>query len=151
MVENDEYAAFARRVLRAYARRVADGDVEALTLMLGLSAEIDDAIAQAVQGLRGFGYSWAEIGSRLGITRQAAQQRWGAQAMTRHEIPPEDPARAAAWLLAEYDATDIEELADSIGAVQARRTICVLKTLLDGGSPMRVTAPDYHDPDRWWL
>ena len=76
-VQNDEYAAFARRVLRAYARRVADGDVEALTLMLGLSAEIDDAIAQAVQGLRGFGYSWAEIGSRLGITRQAAQQRWG--------------------------------------------------------------------------
>ena len=45
--------------------------------MLGLSAEIDDAIAQAVTGLRGFGYSWAEIGSRLGITRQAAQQRWG--------------------------------------------------------------------------
>jgi hypothetical protein len=51
----------------------------------------------------------------------------------------------------EYDATDIEELADRIGGVQARRTICVLKTLLDGGSPMRVTAPDYHDPDRWWL
>ena len=79
VVENDEYAAFARRVLRAYARRVADGDVEALTLMLGLSAEIDTAIAQAVTGLRGFGYSWAEIGSRLGITRQAAQQRWGAR------------------------------------------------------------------------
>ena len=79
LVENDEYAAFARRVLRAYARRVADGDVEALTLMLGLSAEIDTAITQAVTGLRGFGYSWAEIGSRLGITRQAAQQRWGAR------------------------------------------------------------------------
>jgi hypothetical protein len=77
VVENDEYAAFARRVLRAYARRVADGDVEALALMLGLSAEIDTAISQAVTGLRGFGYSWAEIGSRLGITRQAAQQRWG--------------------------------------------------------------------------
>jgi hypothetical protein len=69
LVENDEYAAFARRVLRAYARGVADGDVEALSLMLGLSAEIDTAI----------GYSWAEIGSRLGITRQAAQQRWGAR------------------------------------------------------------------------
>jgi hypothetical protein len=75
--ENDDYAAFARRVLRAYARRVADGDVEALTLMLGLSAEIDTAISQAVTGLREFGYSWAEIGSRLGVTRQAAQQRWG--------------------------------------------------------------------------
>jgi hypothetical protein len=79
VVENDEYASFARRVLRAYARRVADGDVEALTLMLGLSAEIDDAISQAVTGLRAFGYSWAEIGSRLGITRQAAQQRWGGR------------------------------------------------------------------------
>ena len=77
VVENDEYAAFLGRVLRAYARRVATGDVEALTLMLGLSAEIDDAISQAVTGLRAFGYSWAEIGSRLGITRQAAQQRWG--------------------------------------------------------------------------
>ena len=75
--ENDEYAAFARRVLRAYARRIADGDVEALTLMTGLAEEIDTAISQAVQGLRGFGYSWAEIGSRLGVTRQAAQQRWG--------------------------------------------------------------------------
>ena len=79
VVENDEYAAFARRVLRAYTRRIATGDVEALTLMLGLSAEIDTAIAQAVTGLRGSGYSWAEIGSRLGITRQAAQQRWGAR------------------------------------------------------------------------
>ena len=77
VVENDEYAAFARRVLRAYARRVADGDVEALTLMLGLSAEIDIAISQVVTGLREFGYSWAEIGARLGITRQAAWQRWG--------------------------------------------------------------------------
>ena len=77
LVENDEYAAFVRRVLRAYARRVAQGDVEALTLMLGLSAEIDTSISQAVTGLRQFGYSWAEIGSRLGITRQAAQQRWG--------------------------------------------------------------------------
>jgi hypothetical protein len=80
VIANDEYAAFARRVLRAYARRVAPGDVEALTLMTDLAAEIDTAISQAVTGLRAFGYSWAEIGSRLGITRQAAQQRWGRPA-----------------------------------------------------------------------
>jgi hypothetical protein len=77
LVQNDDYAAFARRILRAYARRVADGDVEALIAMTGLSAETDTAISQAVTGLRARGYSWAEIGSRLGITRQAAQQRWG--------------------------------------------------------------------------
>jgi hypothetical protein len=79
VVENDAYAAFTRRILRAYARRIAAGDVEALTLMTGLASDIDQAIGQAVTGLRSFGYSWAEIGSRLGVTRQAAQQRWGGQ------------------------------------------------------------------------
>jgi hypothetical protein len=77
-VENDEYAAFIRRILAAYARRVATGDVESLILMTGLADDIDTAIAEAVTGLRTCGYSWAEIGSRLGITRQAAQQRWRA-------------------------------------------------------------------------
>ena len=76
-VENDEYGAFARRILHAYSRRVADGDVDALILMTGLADELDVAIAEAVKGLRERGYSWAEIGSRLGISRQAAQQRWG--------------------------------------------------------------------------
>ena len=51
--------------------------MEAFILMTGLADEIDAAIAEAVKGLRAYGYSWAEIGSRLGITRQAAQQRWG--------------------------------------------------------------------------
>ena len=76
-VENDEYARFVRRVMRAYARRVARGDVEALADMTGLATELDEAIAQAVIGLRDAGYSWAEIAARLGVTRQAAQQRWG--------------------------------------------------------------------------
>jgi hypothetical protein len=34
------------------------------------------ATQTAVDGLREFGYSWGEIASRLGTTRQAAQQRW---------------------------------------------------------------------------
>ena len=68
VVENDEYAAFVRRV--------GDGDVEALRLLVGLAEEIDAAMAEAVKGLRAHGYSWAEIGARLGISRQAAQQGW---------------------------------------------------------------------------
>jgi hypothetical protein len=83
VVENDEYVAFARRVLAAYARRVADGDVEALGQMAALAADLDAAMIQAVTGLRECGYSWAEIGLRLGITRQAAQQRWGQQPTSR--------------------------------------------------------------------
>jgi hypothetical protein len=77
VTENSEYVAFARRILRAYSRRVATGDVESLAHLISLSDDIDNAIQQAVDGLRAAGYSWAEIGARLGITRQAAQQRWG--------------------------------------------------------------------------
>jgi hypothetical protein len=77
VVENDEYAAFLRRVIRAYSRRVASGDIEAITTMARLADELEDATRQAIAGLRGFGYSWADIALRLGITRQGAQQRWG--------------------------------------------------------------------------
>jgi hypothetical protein len=77
-VENDAYAAFVRRVLRAYSRRIATGDIEALTRMADLADDIDTAIREAITGLRAYGYSWADIGRQLGVTRQAAQQRWGA-------------------------------------------------------------------------
>ena len=78
VVENDDYAAFIQRVIRAYSRRVASGDIDALTGMAALSGELDQAIAEAITALRTrHGYSWADIGTRLGITRQAAQQRWG--------------------------------------------------------------------------
>ncbi|MER7893567.1 hypothetical protein ABTX15_27505 [Micromonospora sp. NPDC094482] len=79
VVENDAFAAFARRIIRAHGRRVAAGDVEALGDLVALSAAIDDAIGDAVIGLRAFGYSWSEIGQRLGISKQAAQQRWGGE------------------------------------------------------------------------
>src|SRR6266700_1058986 len=74
-VENDEYAAFARRVLRAYGRRIATGDIDAITELNSLYGEVESALGRAVLGLRLLGYSWAEIGSRLGVTRQAAHQR----------------------------------------------------------------------------
>ena len=45
--------------------------------MTSIAAELDEAISQAVTGLRAAGYSWADIAARLGVTRQAAQQRWG--------------------------------------------------------------------------
>jgi len=79
VVENDQYAAFARRIVRAYARRVANGDIEALADMTTLAADIEAAIRVAVIGLRNFGYSWTDIAARLGVTRQAAQQRWGGE------------------------------------------------------------------------
>lgn len=76
VVENSESAAFGRRVIRAAGRRIAAGDVEALPDLAALSADLDAAISDAVAGLREAGYSWGEIASRLGVTRQAAHQRF---------------------------------------------------------------------------
>jgi hypothetical protein len=41
VAENDENAAFVRRVLRAYACRIANGDIESLTYMTGLADDIE--------------------------------------------------------------------------------------------------------------
>ncbi|WP_127935287.1 hypothetical protein [Nonomuraea polychroma] len=79
VVENDQYAAFLRRAIRAYGRRIASGDVEALADVIALIDDLDDTIARAVTGLRAQGYSWADIARPLAITRQAAQQRWGGE------------------------------------------------------------------------
>lgn len=77
--ETAEFDAFARRILRAYSRRVAAGDVEALASLTALSAELDAVTRLAVAGLRAkpYSYSWDEIARRLGVSKQAAQQRYG--------------------------------------------------------------------------
>jgi hypothetical protein len=85
-VENTAFDAFARRILRAYARRVATGDVDALRSLSMLSSEVDAVVRLAVAGLRHtedangvrkVAYSWAEIAGQLGLSRQAAQMRFG--------------------------------------------------------------------------
>lgn len=82
-VENDEYAKFCRRVIRAYARRVANADDVDLAEMVAVRDEMDRAIAAAVTGQRDlWGASWSDIGRALGTTRQAAQQRYGARDLT---------------------------------------------------------------------
>ena len=78
-VENDAYLVFVARVIAAAGRRIATGDVDALPDLAQLSADLDAALITAVAGLREFGYSWEQIASRLGVTRQAAQQRWGSR------------------------------------------------------------------------
>ncbi|MGI5131616.1 hypothetical protein ACQEVB_32765 [Pseudonocardia sp. CA-107938] len=78
-MENDDYAAFTRRIVAAQGRRIAHGDIEGLAALAQLADDVDHALNHAVTGLRAAGYSWAEIADRLGITRQAAHQRWGTR------------------------------------------------------------------------
>lgn len=76
--EADEFGAFTRRILRAYGRRVADRDIDSLTGLAQLRGEVDAVICSTVTQLVAQGYSWAQIGRVLGMTRQGAFQRYGS-------------------------------------------------------------------------
>lgn len=77
-VETPEYGKMVARMIRSYGRRVADADEIDLAQMLQMRDELDAAIVKAVHGQRTkWGRSWGYIAEAAGITRQAAQQRWG--------------------------------------------------------------------------
>lgn len=76
-VETPEFAKMVNRMIRAYGRRVADADEVDLATMVELRDTVEAAIAEAVQGQRANGASWARIAAGVGGTRQAAQQRYG--------------------------------------------------------------------------
>src|ERR1700760_162599 len=81
-VETSQFDAFVRRILRAYARRVGNGDIEALRSLAALSSEVDAMTRLAVAELRKqpYHYSWLEIADRLGVTKQTAHERYGDRA-----------------------------------------------------------------------
>lgn len=81
--ETPEYAGCVRRMVRAHGRRVGGADPEDLGELVGLYEVVGEAVADAVAGLREGGCSWAQIARGLGITRQAAQQRFGLKSPVR--------------------------------------------------------------------
>lgn len=78
-VETTEYLSMIRRCLVAASRRVADADAVDLADFAIVCRATDDLLALAVAGQRRNGSSWSDIGDALGITRQAAQQRFGGR------------------------------------------------------------------------
>ena len=68
------------RMIRAHRKRVAAGSAEDLADLVALRAELDDAITDAAQALHDTGVSWTEIARVLGVSRQAARQRFGGAA-----------------------------------------------------------------------
>lgn len=76
--ESAELGGAVTRLLRALARRAGSGDLTALGELTRLEAVLDAQMRIAAIGLREQnGYSWREIGREVGVTPQAAQQRWG--------------------------------------------------------------------------
>lgn len=74
--DHGDYYRFAVRTARAFGRRVADSDPDDLALLLALRDRIDEQIDTAVRAQRQR-FSWGDIAAACGMTRQAAQQRWG--------------------------------------------------------------------------
>lgn len=75
--EHHEYIGMLRRMIRAGGRRIGDADEVDLQDFLTLRHALEEAIAEAVKGQRRAGHSWAYIGRGLGVTKQAAQMRYG--------------------------------------------------------------------------
>ncbi len=78
VTENDTYAASVVRQIRGMGVRASD-DLDALQWLAGAAGYARDALAMAVDGCRARGYSDAEIGAALGITRQAVWKRFSRQ------------------------------------------------------------------------
>lgn len=77
--ECPDMAAMMSRLARAMVRRANEGDLEALSALASTERAIHDAIVGAAQALH-YGpqaYSWTEVARELGVTRQAAQMRFG--------------------------------------------------------------------------
>lgn len=75
--ETPEYAAMLSRLIRSYARRIADGDPTDLADAVRLQQQLDQAIGEAVAAMRDqSGFSWADLARELGVTRSAVQQRY---------------------------------------------------------------------------
>lgn len=67
--------------VKRYRDTVGAEDVDTLDLArLALAQrQLGDAITESVLIAREDGVTWEAIGTALGMTKQAAQQRWGAQ------------------------------------------------------------------------
>lgn len=83
MIETPEYADMLERMIRAYAKRVGDGDPIDLERMVEVRRAFDQAVVAAVRGMREGGCSWREVAEGLGTTRQSAQITYGRRSGER--------------------------------------------------------------------
>jgi hypothetical protein len=87
-MDNFDFFKFCSRIIRAFQRRVSDGDVASLMYLLSVAELAEDAARDAAVDLNRAGYSWQEIGNALGVSRQAAHQRFtGRRTVMARSLP----------------------------------------------------------------
>jgi hypothetical protein len=73
---DDDIAEAIGRMIAALGRRCAAGDPDTAQLLRYLHRELQEAFDAGVAGWRAAGFSDAQIGRELGVTKQAVQKRW---------------------------------------------------------------------------
>ncbi len=106
-------------LIKLVEKQDPDGDpldhlTNAVVVADDLSDLADDLIGHFIDLARGSGASWAEVGERLGVSKQAAQKRWLPEAR-----PPRQRGRARRGLFARFTA-DARSVV--IGAQQVARS-----------------------------
>jgi hypothetical protein len=83
MMERDELRRWERNLQRL-VNKAGDGDAEQFAAIVALlDRAVNAGLKDAAEKLRqpttngSAGYSWGDLGGALGVTRQAAQQRFG--------------------------------------------------------------------------
>lgn len=76
--DNSDFHSMLVRMIRAYGRRVAEGDTTDLTDLAGLAPLIEAELRAAVIAQRATGTSWSQVGEAVGgVSKQAAAKRFG--------------------------------------------------------------------------
>lgn len=76
-IETSDYGTMVKRMIRAYVKRVGGGeDLEQLAGLADLQRTVNEAVQLAAVQLHQSGHSWTEIARVLGVSRQAARQRF---------------------------------------------------------------------------
>ena len=86
-MEDADYAGASARFMDGLGRR-AGANLEALAALAAILREGRALLALAVAGARAQGYSDAEIGAALGVTRQRVGQRFGRKRDVDGPGPP---------------------------------------------------------------
>ena len=73
----EAFEAWADHVASASLQPADTRALQAITRLAELREEVDAAILEAVRDARSQRHTWAEIGVMLGVTRQAAQHKYG--------------------------------------------------------------------------
>lgn len=80
--ESKDVAAGAGRMIRGLVKRAGTGDQEALYELVQLQAVLGDAITEAGARMHvDADYSYSALASELGVSRQAARQRFSGRVL----------------------------------------------------------------------